>query len=155
MNEPNSVVHVMNEIPSRYSYIKLVPRQPCSSRVFSEGSLSGTRYLDNQLLEAMLKDTTTPKEAKLKQNHQAWAGIDQTRSEALWRTVVVNILMECHPGLGETKRQLTEIEQVLGMYHADTIANVGKLADVFIKLDQYREAEELRCRVLTSPQNRS
>lgn len=57
-----------------------------------------------------------------------------------------------HPELSEAKRQLMEKEQALGMYHADTIANVGKLADVFIKLEQYREAEELRRRVLTSLQ---
>lgn len=50
-----------------------------------------------------------------------------------------------HPELSEAKRQLTEKEQALGMYHADTIANVGKL-------EQYREAEELRRRVLTSLQ---
>jgi hypothetical protein len=32
------------------------------------------------------------------------------------------------------------------------IANIGKLADVSIKLEQYREAEELRRRLLTSLQ---
>jgi hypothetical protein len=57
-----------------------------------------------------------------------------------------------HPELSEAKRQLTEKEQTLGMYHVDTIANVRKLADVFIRLEQYREAEELRRRVLASLQ---
>jgi hypothetical protein len=55
-----------------------------------------------------------------------------------------------HPELSEAKRQLTQKEQTLGMYHAETIANVGKLADVFVKLEQYREAEELRRQALTS-----
>ena len=56
------------------------------------------------------------------------------------------------PELSEAKRRLTEKEQTLGMYHADTIANVGKLADVFVKLEQYREAEELRRQMLTNLQ---
>lgn len=38
------------------------------------------------------------------------------------------------------------------MNHADTIANVGKLVDVFVKLEQNRKAEELRRRMLTSCQ---
>ena len=56
------------------------------------------------------------------------------------------------PELSEAKRRLTEKEQTLGIYHADTIANVGKLADVFVKLEQYREAEELRRQMLTNLQ---
>ena len=57
-----------------------------------------------------------------------------------------------HPELNAAKRQLTEKEQTLGMHHADTIASVRKLANVFIRLEHYREAEELRRRVVTSLQ---
>ncbi|RYP91200.1 hypothetical protein DL770_002677 [Monosporascus sp. CRB-9-2] len=58
-----------------------------------------------------------------------------------------------HPELSQAKKELTENQHTLGMDHADTIASVGKLADVFMKLEQYREAEELHRQALTSLQN--
>ncbi|RYP75991.1 hypothetical protein DL771_002063 [Monosporascus sp. 5C6A] len=57
------------------------------------------------------------------------------------------------PELYQAKKELAEKQHTLGMDHADTMASVGKLADVFMKLGQYREAEELHRQALTSLQN--
>ena len=65
MDEPDIMVHVLNEIPLRYSYFKSVPLQPYGGRIASKDDPSATK---DQLPNAALKPTTTP-EAKLKQYH--------------------------------------------------------------------------------------
>jgi hypothetical protein len=54
-----------------------------------------------------------------------------------------------NPELTDAKAQLVEKEQRLGLYHADTITQLNRLADKFTELKQYREAEELRHRALS------
>ena len=61
MDEPDSMVHVLNEIPSRYSYFESVPPQPYGGRVASKDDPSATRCPEDQLPKAALKDTTTSK----------------------------------------------------------------------------------------------
>jgi hypothetical protein len=56
------------------------------------------------------------------------------------------------PELSQAHSRLTEKERILGKDHPDTVAEAGKLADVFMKVKQYIEAEELYRRVLTSLQ---
>jgi len=55
-----------------------------------------------------------------------------------------------NPELSACSDLLAKREQTLGVDHQETIAAIGKLANIFIELKQFREAEHLRRRVLSS-----
>ena len=61
----------------------------------------------------------------------------------MWTAPCVDelILILQRPERNDAAQQLVEREQTLGVYHTDTIDNVGRLADVFIKLEQDGEAD--------------
>jgi hypothetical protein len=160
MDEPDSMVHVLNEIPSRYSYFKSVPLQPYGGRVASEDDPSATRCREDQLPKAALKDTTTSKEAELKQNHQAWARSDETRSEALWRTVVADIWKGCHPapdeaGLAFVRFLASELGRAVKELDSWNKRATGAMANCSrLQLERKRDSLEALLRFLSEDEQR-
>lgn len=160
MDELDSIVHVLNETPSRYSYFKSVPLQPYDGRVALEDYPSGTKCPEAQLTNAALKDTATLKEAKLKQNYQAWARSVETRSEALWRTVVADIWKGCHPAPEEAglafvrflARELGRVAKELDLWDERA---TGVLADCSrLQLERKRNSLETLLRFLSEDEQR-
>lgn len=102
-----SLINVLNDLPLEYSYLKPVPLQPCPG----PPEVTGTS-----------QDPTAS-------GHQAWAWArsDETRFEALWRTVLRDTWKGCWPApdeagmafvrlladkLGECIKKYTEVDEV-------------------------------------------
>jgi hypothetical protein len=80
LDELDSIAHMLHEMPSKYSYFKSVTATPGKGFPNTPG---------------------LPNEEEIKSGHQAWAESNETRSEALWRTVLADIWNSCHPAPDE------------------------------------------------------